>query len=108
VRRHARRSDRRDAEARQPEPGQPGQHRHRRRQSGKLVGASKVAAPPSTTRLPLTFEAYKYNGRAFLRWTINGRTFQSTVDSCSSRYFTATAGKSAIAIKFAPVQTVPQ
>jgi hypothetical protein len=70
--------------------------------SGKTAigGASSVAVPGFTAH-GLTFVLYQKDGKARLRWTVSGSTYESQVDSCSNNLWTAAqGGKSGLMLHF--------
>lgn len=62
------------------------------------------ATPISKTVAVEIFKAA--DGKATMKWVVDGATYQSTVDSCQSRNFTASAARSAIIVHLNPATTV--
>lgn len=72
---------------------------------GKCPAPGTFGEPPVIKNVPV--ELYKAaDGKVWLKWTIDGATYQSTVDSCQSRLWTAAAGRSGMMVRIAaPLET---
>jgi hypothetical protein len=66
---------------------------------GKLTGTIAITVAGRTTNMPL--DVFELNGAPKMRWTIQGATFEAPVATCAARLWTASNGRSAVAVRFA-------
>jgi len=76
-----------------------------------ISGNGNLGALPKNAVHRLSFEIVKgTSGKVKLKWSFRGKNYQGDVNSCTSRYWTATANSaiasSAIAIKLGAVQAI--
>lgn len=74
----------------------------------KIAGSSKVAVPGTNTSSALTYTLSNVDGTARLTWVYKGKSYASSVDSCSSGYWTAASATSAIVVKLGALQSPPK
>ncbi|MBK8236146.1 MAG: hypothetical protein IPK74_11350 [Deltaproteobacteria bacterium] len=74
----------------------------------KIAGSSKVAVPGTNTSSVLTYTLSNVDGTARLTWVYKGKSYASSVDSCSSGYWTAASATSAIVVKLGALQSPPK
>ncbi len=100
---------RRDEKARRERPED-----HERTKLAGTVSVGEPGIPPAPGSFGATpisktvaVEIFKAaDGKATMKWVVDGATYQSTVDSCQSRNFTASAARSAIIVHLNPATTV--
>ena len=72
-----------------------------------IGGTSYVAAPPDGAAKKATFFIFKKGRKARLRWILDGKQYESKVDSCQGNYWTAATHGSAFAVHLGPVTKRP-
>jgi len=78
--------------------------------SGAMIkGTGSLGALPTNEVYPATFEIWKNpsTGKAMMKWTYRGNSYQSVVDTCSSGYWTAASATSSFMVKMGKVVENP-